>query len=66
LMCPELVTLERKKIERYIQGLSEKVKANVTSSKLASLHEAINVARELVEQAIQAKAARIRESNKRN
>ncbi|GKB80970.1 hypothetical protein Tco_0947865 [Tanacetum coccineum] len=35
------------------------------SSKPASLHEAINMARELVEQAIQAKATRIGESNKR-
>ncbi|GKD76787.1 reverse transcriptase domain-containing protein, partial [Tanacetum coccineum] len=66
LMCPELVTPERKKIERYIRGLPEKVKANVTSSKPAiSLHETINMARELVEQAIQAKATRIGESNKR-
>ncbi|GKD04068.1 putative reverse transcriptase domain-containing protein [Tanacetum coccineum] len=65
LICPELVTFERKKIECYIRGLPKKVKANVTSSKLASLHEAINMARELVEQAIQAKGARIGESNKR-
>ncbi|GKF04939.1 putative reverse transcriptase domain-containing protein [Tanacetum coccineum] len=65
LMCPGLVAPERKKIERFIRGLPEKVKANVTSSKPASLHEAINMARELVEQAIQAKAARIGESNKR-
>nr|GEW27659.1 hypothetical protein [Tanacetum cinerariifolium] len=65
LMCPDLVTPERKKFERYIQGLPEKFKANVTSSKPASLHEAINMAHELVEQAIQVKATRIRESNKR-
>nr|GEW76178.1 reverse transcriptase domain-containing protein [Tanacetum cinerariifolium] len=65
LMCPELVTPERKKIERYIRGLPEKVKANVTSSKPISLHEVINMARELVEQAMQAKVARIGESNKR-
>ncbi|GJX73045.1 putative reverse transcriptase domain-containing protein [Tanacetum coccineum] len=64
LMCPDLVTPERKKIEHYIRGLPEKVKANVTSSKPANLHEAINMARELVEQAIQAKATRIGESNK--
>ncbi|GJU08741.1 hypothetical protein Tco_1125171 [Tanacetum coccineum] len=64
LMCPDLVTPEKKKIERYIRGLPERVKANVTSSKPASLHDAINMARELIEQAIQAKAARIGESNK--
>ncbi|GKC47850.1 putative reverse transcriptase domain-containing protein [Tanacetum coccineum] len=58
LMCPNLVTPEKKKIERYIRGLPEKVKANVTSSKPASLHDAINMARELIEQAIHAKATR--------
>ncbi|GJY56916.1 putative reverse transcriptase domain-containing protein, partial [Tanacetum coccineum] len=35
LMCPDLVTPEKKKIERYIRGLPERVKANVTSSKPA-------------------------------
>ncbi|GKA17496.1 putative reverse transcriptase domain-containing protein [Tanacetum coccineum] len=65
LMCHDLVTPEKKNIERYIQGLSKRVKANVTSSKLASLHDVINVACELIEQAIQAKAMRIGESNKR-
>ncbi|GJU83072.1 hypothetical protein Tco_1285437 [Tanacetum coccineum] len=65
LMCPDLVTPEKKKIERYIRGLPERIKANVTSSKPASLHDAINMARELIEQAIQAKATRIGESNKK-
>ncbi|GJR69407.1 hypothetical protein Tco_0015472 [Tanacetum coccineum] len=44
LMCPDLVTPKRKKIKRYVQGLPERVKSNVTSSKLANLHEAINMA----------------------
>ncbi|GKC76711.1 putative reverse transcriptase domain-containing protein [Tanacetum coccineum] len=44
LMCPDLVTLERKKIERYVRGLLERVKENVTSSKPANRHEAINMA----------------------
>ncbi|GKD05168.1 putative reverse transcriptase domain-containing protein [Tanacetum coccineum] len=65
LMCPELVTHEKKKIERYIRGLSERIKANVTFSKPANLHDAINMARELVEKTIQAKSTRITESNKR-
>ncbi|GKF21001.1 hypothetical protein Tco_0069639 [Tanacetum coccineum] len=65
LMCLELVTPKKKKIERYIRGLPEGIKANVTSSKPANLHDAFNMARELVEQAIQAKATRIGESNKR-
>nr|GEX64643.1 hypothetical protein [Tanacetum cinerariifolium] len=44
-----------------IEGLPERVNANVTSSKPASLHDAINMAHELIEQAIQAKATRIGE-----
>ncbi|GJY02069.1 hypothetical protein Tco_0360221 [Tanacetum coccineum] len=63
LMCPNLVKPEKKKIERYIRGLPKKVKANVTSLKPTSLHDAINMARELIEQAIQAKATRIGERN---
>ncbi|GKC71823.1 putative reverse transcriptase domain-containing protein [Tanacetum coccineum] len=37
LMCPELVTPEKKKIERYIRGLPERIKANVTSSNPANI-----------------------------
>ncbi|GJT13399.1 putative reverse transcriptase domain-containing protein [Tanacetum coccineum] len=65
LMCPELVSTEKKKIEKYIRGFPERIKGNVTSSKPATLHEAINMARELVEQSVQGRAARIVESNKR-
>ncbi|GJV16810.1 putative reverse transcriptase domain-containing protein [Tanacetum coccineum] len=65
LMCHELVPTEKKKIERYIRGFPERIKGNITSSKPATLHEAINMARELVEQAVQGRAARIEESNKR-
>ncbi|GJY17038.1 putative reverse transcriptase domain-containing protein, partial [Tanacetum coccineum] len=65
LMCPELVSTESKKIEKYIRGFPERIKGNITSSKPATLHEAINMARALVEQSVQGKAARISESNKR-
>ncbi|GJR47691.1 putative reverse transcriptase domain-containing protein [Tanacetum coccineum] len=46
LMCHELVPTEKKKIERYIRGFPERIKGNITSSKPATLHEAINMARE--------------------
>ncbi|GJU45917.1 putative reverse transcriptase domain-containing protein [Tanacetum coccineum] len=65
LMCPELVSTEKKKIEKYIRGFLEGIKGNVTSSKPATLHDAINMARELIEQGVQAKALRIGDSNKR-
>nr|GEX53574.1 putative reverse transcriptase domain-containing protein [Tanacetum cinerariifolium] len=51
LMCPELVSTKKKKIKKYIRGFPERLKGNITSSKLATLHDAINMARELVEQA---------------
>ncbi|GJX51595.1 hypothetical protein Tco_0278440 [Tanacetum coccineum] len=65
LMCPELVPTEKKKIEKYVRGFPEIIKGNITSLKPANLHEAINMARELVEQSVQGRAARIGESNKR-
>ncbi|GKA15248.1 putative reverse transcriptase domain-containing protein [Tanacetum coccineum] len=43
----------------------EGIKGNVTSSKPATLHDAINMARELIEQGVQAKALRIGYSNKK-
>nr|GEW35035.1 hypothetical protein [Tanacetum cinerariifolium]GEW52205.1 hypothetical protein [Tanacetum cinerariifolium] len=49
LMCPDLVTPEKKKIKRCIRGFPDRFKVNVTSSKHASLHDAINMARELVD-----------------
>ncbi|GJS90748.1 putative reverse transcriptase domain-containing protein [Tanacetum coccineum] len=36
LMCPELVSTESKKIEKYIRGFPERIKGNITSSKLAT------------------------------
>ncbi|GJT96800.1 putative reverse transcriptase domain-containing protein [Tanacetum coccineum] len=65
MMCPELVPTEKKKIERYTRGFPERIKGNITSSKPATLHDAIYMARELVEQAVQGRATRIGESNKR-
>ncbi|GKC70353.1 putative reverse transcriptase domain-containing protein, partial [Tanacetum coccineum] len=66
LMCPELVpTTEKKKIERYTRGFPERIQGNITSSKPATLHDAINMARELAEQVVQGKTTRIGESNKR-
>nr|GEV95396.1 putative reverse transcriptase domain-containing protein [Tanacetum cinerariifolium] len=65
LMCPDLVPNEKKKIERYIRGFPERIKGNITSSRPTTLHEAINMARELVEQAVQGRATRISKGNKR-
>ncbi|GJR86326.1 hypothetical protein Tco_0210337 [Tanacetum coccineum] len=66
-MCPELVSTKSKKIEKYIRGFPERIKGNITSSKPGeTLQRQINDARrELVEQSVQGRAARIGESNKR-
>ncbi|GJU24344.1 hypothetical protein Tco_1162965 [Tanacetum coccineum] len=37
-----MVSTESKKIEKYIRGFPERIKGNITSSKPATLHEAIN------------------------
>ncbi|GJW64758.1 hypothetical protein Tco_0116642 [Tanacetum coccineum] len=65
LMCPELVPTEKKKIKKFIKGFPERIKGNITSSRPTSLHDAVNMARELVEQSVQGKAARSAESGKR-
>nr|GEX41715.1 hypothetical protein [Tanacetum cinerariifolium] len=50
----------------YIRGLPDRVKEKVTSSKPVSLHDAINMAHELIKQAIQAKETRIGENEPKN
>nr|GEX43523.1 reverse transcriptase domain-containing protein [Tanacetum cinerariifolium] len=47
LMCLELVPAKRKKIVKYDRGFPERIKGNITSSKPTTLHDAINMAREL-------------------
>nr|GEV47224.1 hypothetical protein [Tanacetum cinerariifolium] len=65
VICPTLGTLEYIKIECYVWGLLKRIQGNVTSSMSANVHEAICVARELVDQSVRAKAIRISERNKR-
>ncbi|GJU96896.1 putative reverse transcriptase domain-containing protein [Tanacetum coccineum] len=65
LMCLNLVPNEKKKVERYINGFPERIKRNITSARPTTLHNAINLARKLVEQEVQGKAAKVNERNKR-
>nr|GEV89541.1 hypothetical protein [Tanacetum cinerariifolium] len=64
-MCPELVPAEKKKIKKYVREFPERIKGNITCSKPTTLHDTINMAHELVDQAVQGRATRIGESNKR-
>ncbi|GJY10378.1 hypothetical protein Tco_0378563 [Tanacetum coccineum] len=59
--CPE-TEIQRMKQELWtltLKGDDIEAYRNITSSKHATLHEAINMARELVEQSVQGRAARI-------
>ncbi|GJV75174.1 putative reverse transcriptase domain-containing protein [Tanacetum coccineum] len=57
--------MKRKKFKIHKKGFPKRIKGNITSARPTTLHDAINLARELVEQAVQGKAARVNESNKR-
>nr|GEX54909.1 hypothetical protein [Tanacetum cinerariifolium] len=65
LMCPRMVEPERVKIDAYIQGLTDNVKGEVTSSKPVNPNEAVRMAHKLMEQKSQARDERILEGKKR-
>ncbi|XP_071695178.1 uncharacterized protein [Rutidosis leptorrhynchoides] len=50
LMCPEFVTTEENKIERYVWGLSEDIQGDVMSSKPRTLQYVIRMAHNLMDQ----------------
>ncbi|GKE99128.1 putative reverse transcriptase domain-containing protein [Tanacetum coccineum] len=49
LMCPRMVEPERVKVDAYIQGLTDNIKGEVTSSKPADLNEAVRMDHKLME-----------------
>ncbi|GJX67885.1 putative reverse transcriptase domain-containing protein [Tanacetum coccineum] len=65
LMCPRMVEPKRVKVDAYIRGLTNNIKGEVTSSKLANLNEAVRMAHKLMEQKSQARNERILEGKKR-
>ncbi|GJU07543.1 putative reverse transcriptase domain-containing protein [Tanacetum coccineum] len=65
LMYPRMVKPERVKVDAYIQGLTDNIKGEVTSSKPANLNEAVHMAHKLMEQKSQARDERILEGKKR-
>ncbi|GJW09191.1 putative reverse transcriptase domain-containing protein [Tanacetum coccineum] len=52
LLCPKMVTPEARMIERYIGGLCQDIKGNVTSSKPTNIHETITMAQSLMDQVL--------------
>ncbi|GJT27011.1 putative reverse transcriptase domain-containing protein, partial [Tanacetum coccineum] len=48
-----MVTLEARMIERYIGGLSQNIRGNVTSLKPTDIHETITMAQSLMDQVVQ-------------
>ncbi|GKA09243.1 putative reverse transcriptase domain-containing protein [Tanacetum coccineum] len=65
LLCSDVVPNEKKKVELYIKGLPEIIKGETTSSRPATLNEAMRMEHTLMEQKIQAKNERIAEGSKR-
>ncbi|GJX68117.1 putative reverse transcriptase domain-containing protein [Tanacetum coccineum] len=65
LMCLRMVEPERVKVDAYIQGLTDNIKGEVTSSKPANLNETVRMAHKLMEQKSQARDERILEGKKR-
>nr|GEV14868.1 reverse transcriptase domain-containing protein [Tanacetum cinerariifolium] len=65
LLCPDAIPNEKKKVELYIKGLPEIIKGETTSSRPATLNEAMRMAHTLMEQKFQAKNERIAEGIKR-
>ncbi|GJY66852.1 putative reverse transcriptase domain-containing protein [Tanacetum coccineum] len=64
LMCPRMVEPERVKVDAYIWGLTDNIKGEVTSSKLANLNEAMRMVHKLMEQKSKARDERILEGKK--
>ncbi|GKA13319.1 putative reverse transcriptase domain-containing protein [Tanacetum coccineum] len=60
-----MVEPESVKVDSYIQGLTDNIKGEVTSSKPANLNEAVCMAHKLMEQKSQARGERILEGKKR-
>ena len=53
LLCPEMVPTETRLLERYIGGLPVTIKGNVTTAKATDLHEAMEVANQLMDQLVE-------------
>nr|GEZ10687.1 putative reverse transcriptase domain-containing protein [Tanacetum cinerariifolium] len=65
LMCPRMVEPKRVKVDAYIRGLTDNIKGEVTSSRLANLNEAVRMAHKLMDQKAQARNEKILEGKKR-
>nr|GEZ57329.1 hypothetical protein [Tanacetum cinerariifolium] len=65
ILCPGMVPTERKKVAAYINGLSENIKGEVTSSELVTLNKAVRMAHTLMEQKVKAIAERKADNKKR-
>nr|GEW97757.1 hypothetical protein [Tanacetum cinerariifolium] len=65
ILCPEMVPMERKKVQAYIRGLSENIKGEVTSSEPTTLNKAIRMAHTLIEHKVKTISEREADNKKR-
>nr|GFC04438.1 putative reverse transcriptase domain-containing protein [Tanacetum cinerariifolium] len=66
LMCPRMAEPKRVKVDAYVRGLTDNIKAEVTSFRPDNLNEAVRMAHKLMEQKSQARDERILEGKKQN
>lgn len=52
ILCPRMITSERKKVERFIWGLSTQIQGNVTDANLTTFDSAKRLAQKLIEHGI--------------
>ncbi|GKE53849.1 putative reverse transcriptase domain-containing protein [Tanacetum coccineum] len=65
LLCPRMVEPEQVKVEQYIRGLSKNIRGDVTSSRPASIDEAVRMAYQLMGQIIQDKTDEVSKGENR-
>nr|GEZ83408.1 reverse transcriptase domain-containing protein [Tanacetum cinerariifolium] len=65
LLCLKMVTPETRMTERYIKGLSQNIKGNVTSSNLKDIHQTITMAQSLMDQVVQNLGEKIVDNKKK-
>ncbi|GJR71459.1 reverse transcriptase domain-containing protein [Tanacetum coccineum] len=65
LLCPNIVPIEKKKIDRYVWGLPDDIQRNVIALKPAKIGEAIRVAQELNKKKVRNKAAKAVENKRK-
>ncbi|GJU13995.1 reverse transcriptase domain-containing protein [Tanacetum coccineum] len=63
ILCPAMVPTIEKLLERYVWGLPQPIQGNVTSFDLATIDEAMRMARRLMDQVVRAGTVLVHDNN---